>query len=145
MELLFYIYLSCFVVGGAVVIMAAIGGFGADVGVDVEATELGEGVQFLSSLHVRKIFFFLCFFGLMGLLLIIVGGGICSYLTALKLFGAYIAMRPLLTLGVLLLILGFLFLATGLLGELIVFLHHGVRRGPPAHVVKREWQGAATS
>ncbi len=82
MELLFYIYLSCFVVGGAVVIMAALGGFGADAGVDVEATELGEGVQFLSSLHVRKIFFFLCFFGLMGLVGRLVMGTVAALVTS---------------------------------------------------------------
>ena len=91
MELLFYIYLSCFVVGGAVVIMSALGGAGGEVGVEVEATELGEGVQFLSFLSVRKVFFFLCFFGLMGLGRLVMGtvatlvtsvavGGVCAWL-----------------------------------------------------------------
>ena len=82
MELLFYIYLSCFVVGGAVVIVAALGGFGADVGVEVEAAELGEDVQFLSSLHVRKLFFFLCFFGLMGLVGRMVMGTVAALATS---------------------------------------------------------------
>ncbi len=85
------------------------------------------------------------FFGRIGLLLVLCGGGIGVYLTVQKIMGENIAFRPLLTLGVLLLILGFLFLATGLLGELIVFLHHGVHKGPPKHVVAKHWRGGSSS
>jgi glycosyltransferase involved in cell wall biosynthesis len=81
------------------------------------------------------------FFGRVGLALVAAGGAVCSYLTFLKFSGQFIALRPLLTLGVLLLILGFLFLATGFLGELIVFLHNGTRKAPEGHTVRSAWSG----
>ena len=34
MEILFYIYLACFIVGGVVVLLSALGGAGADAGMD---------------------------------------------------------------------------------------------------------------
>jgi hypothetical protein len=79
MDILFYIYLACFIVGGVVVLLAALGGAGADLGVDADAADLGESVGFLSFVPLRKIFFFACFFGLMGL----VGGLVMGTVTTL--------------------------------------------------------------
>lgn len=76
------------------------------------------------------------FFGRVGLVLIVAGIAILGYLTAIKIGGAYIALRPLLWLGVLLLIIGMLFLSTGLLGEMIVYLHRSRDRRIPGHVVR---------
>ena len=76
------------------------------------------------------------FFGKVGLALIVAGLGICTYLSVLKLRGAFIAFRPLLTLGVLLLILGVLFLSTGLLGEMILYLFRTRERRIAGHLIK---------
>lgn len=67
MDILFYIYLACFIVGGVVVLLSALGGAGGDMGVDADAVDLGESLGLLSFLSTRKVFFFGCFFGLMGL------------------------------------------------------------------------------
>ena len=58
-------------------------------------------------------------FGGIGLLLSTAGFVVLTYLTALKVSGHAIGQRPLLTLGVLLLVTGFQFLSIGLIGELI--------------------------
>jgi len=60
------------------------------------------------------------FFGWLGGLALVAGLAICGYLTALWCGGASIGQRPLLTLGVLLILVGVQVLATGLLAELIV-------------------------
>jgi glycosyltransferase involved in cell wall biosynthesis len=60
------------------------------------------------------------FFGWIGALLCLAGTGICLYLTALWCSGERIGQRPLLTLGVLLIVIGVQVLTTGLLAELIV-------------------------
>ncbi len=67
-------------------------------------------------------------FGGLGLLLL--GGGtvVLAYLTLLKLEGHAIGQRPLLTLGVLLIVVGMQFLSLGLLSELITS-HHEERVG----------------
>jgi glycosyltransferase involved in cell wall biosynthesis len=62
-------------------------------------------------------------FGGMGLLFGAVGLAILAYLTVLKLAGEAIGHRPLLTLGVLLLVVGVQFLSLGLLSELITSHH----------------------
>jgi glycosyltransferase involved in cell wall biosynthesis len=62
-------------------------------------------------------------FGGLGLILSAAAFGILTYLTALKITGHAIGQRPLLTLGVLLLITGFQFLSIGLIGELITTQH----------------------
>lgn len=60
------------------------------------------------------------FFGSIGVLLLIIGGAINVYLAFLRLvYGMGIGSRPLLFLGVLLMVLGVQFFSTGLLGELI--------------------------
>ncbi len=64
------------------------------------------------------------FFGLIGLGLLVVGGGITLYLGIYRLLGmGGIADRPLLLLGILLAVLGFQSISIGLLGELIIYTH----------------------
>ena len=65
-------------------------------------------------------------FGGVGLVLGFVGFLVLVYLTALKLAGNAIGHRPLLTLGVLLVVVGMQFFSLGLLGELVTS-HHAER------------------
>jgi glycosyltransferase involved in cell wall biosynthesis len=58
-------------------------------------------------------------FGNLGLILSAVGGVILAYLTALKIGGAGIGDRPLLLLGVLLVVVGIQLLSLGLVGEML--------------------------
>jgi glycosyltransferase involved in cell wall biosynthesis len=62
-------------------------------------------------------------FGSVGLLLTLFGGAVLVYLTILKIAGEAIGHRPLLTLGVLLVVVGMQFLSLGLLSELITSHH----------------------
>jgi glycosyltransferase involved in cell wall biosynthesis len=60
------------------------------------------------------------FFGTWGVLFMLAGGGINIYLAVIKVFyGASLSNRPLLFLGILLLVLGVQLFSTGLIGELI--------------------------
>lgn len=60
------------------------------------------------------------FFGTIGMLLLIAGGVINAYMAFIKIFfGESIGNRPLLFLGILLMVVGAQFFSTGLLGELI--------------------------
>ena len=61
------------------------------------------------------------FFGWFGCLFSLSGLSICSYLTILWVWGEVIGNRPLLILGVLLLLVGLQFLSTGLLAEMITY------------------------
>jgi len=61
------------------------------------------------------------FFGLIGTFLSLAGLAINIYMALLRLSGKWISNRPLLLLGILLLILGIQFIFFGLMGELIVF------------------------
>jgi glycosyltransferase involved in cell wall biosynthesis len=64
------------------------------------------------------------FFGLIGMALFGIGGVISTYLTIYKFLGmGGIADRPLLLLGVLLMVLGIQTLSIGLIGEIIIFTH----------------------
>ncbi len=67
-------------------------------------------------------------FGSLGLALGAIGTIVLSYLTVLKLSGEAIGHRPLLTLGVLLVVVGLQFFSLGLLSELITS-HHEERVG----------------
>jgi len=90
----------------------------------------GPGIYIRRLLDVLNIYFLtrftrkpLRFFGLIGCAIGMTGFLICAYLAALKLFGtAALADRPLLLLGVLLLVLGVQVTSIGLLGEIIIFL-----------------------
>ncbi len=64
------------------------------------------------------------FFGKIGLLCFLPGFAICLYLTAIWFSGTRIGGRPLLVLGVLLIILGIQFISTGFIGNLIVDSTH---------------------
>lgn len=60
------------------------------------------------------------FFGTVGVLLLLAGGGINLYMAFIKLYyGVGIGNRPLLFLGILLMVVGVQFFSTGLIGELI--------------------------
>jgi len=61
------------------------------------------------------------FFGLLGTILSMSGLAINLYMAILRISGKWISNRPLLLLGILLLILGVQFIFFGLMGELIVF------------------------
>lgn len=77
-------------------------------------------VQFLQRYLQRPI----QFFGGIGAALMLVGGGILTYLLAIKLGGADIGGRPLLLGGGLLLLMGVQMLGMGLLGEILVRIYH---------------------
>lgn len=64
------------------------------------------------------------FFGAVGLAFSLVGFGISAYLTVLWFLGEAIGHRPLLSLGVLLIILGIQSICTGLIGEMITHGRH---------------------
>ena len=90
-------------------------------------------VKFLLSFATKPI----QFFGLLGLLAAGVGIVIGSYLTVLKLaFGAQIGGRPLLFLGILLILVGVQLVVMGLLGEMLVRVYHESQR-KPIYMVKR--------
>ena len=72
------------------------------------------------------------FFGLFGGLSTMAGLLVCAYLSAVKLSGEPIGHRPLLTLGILLIVVGVQILATGLIAELVV--HLGGRDQAPYEV-----------
>ncbi|MDH7487007.1 MAG: glycosyltransferase family 2 protein [Anaerolineae bacterium] len=89
-------------------------------------------VRFLLSYATRPIHIF----GGLGLLAALVGGAIGLYLSYAKLvLGESIGNRPLLTLGVLLMIVGVQMISMGLLGELVVRTYHE-SQGKPIYVVR---------
>jgi hypothetical protein len=101
------------------------------------ARRLGRGyldfiqVLFLTSYLRRP----LRLFGTIGTLFAALGLMICSYMAILWFQGNRpIGDRPLLTLGVLLLITGFQFVSTGLVGEM---LRHGSYRGGDEYAIRR--------
>jgi glycosyltransferase involved in cell wall biosynthesis len=68
-------------------------------------------------------------FGGIGLALFVIGLGISIYLTILKITGAAIGQRPLLFLGVLLLVVGIQLATLGLLGQLLVLTRREISPG----------------
>jgi glycosyltransferase involved in cell wall biosynthesis len=64
------------------------------------------------------------FFGGAGLWMLLPGIGICGYLSLLKLFGESIGGRPLLLLGIMLVLMGVQLVAIGLLGEILIRIYH---------------------
>jgi glycosyltransferase involved in cell wall biosynthesis len=77
-------------------------------------------IKFLISYSKRPMHFF----GTIGMAVSAIGTIICSYLLILWLGGTAIGGRPLLMLGVLLLITGIQFISIGLIGELIISTRH---------------------
>lgn len=75
-------------------------------------------VMFLAKFTLKP----LRFFGSFGGVLSLIGSGICGYLAYQKLFfGAWVSARPLLLLGVLLIVLGVQIIGLGLVAEIIIF------------------------
>jgi glycosyltransferase involved in cell wall biosynthesis len=90
-------------------------------------------VKFLLSFATKPI----QVFGMLGIGAVAAGALIGAYLTTLKLFwGAQIGGRPLLVLGVLLIMVGVQFVIMGLLGEMLVRVYHESQR-KPIYMVKR--------
>lgn len=83
-------------------------------------------VKFLQSFSTKPI----QAFGPIGLLCGLAGTVISLYLTMLKLSGQTIGGRPLLLLGVLLIIVGIQLIGMGLLGEMMVRVYHESQRKP---------------
>nr|WP_044199386.1 glycosyltransferase family 2 protein [Oscillochloris trichoides] len=94
-------------------------------------------VRFLLSYSTRP----MQIFGLWGLLSILTGFAISLYLTFIKLlYDADIGSRPLLLLGVLLIILGVQFIGIGLMGELIMRTYYETQQ-KAIYVVREEVNG----
>ena len=92
-------------------------------------------VRFLLSYSTRP----MQIFGLFGLALVLVGGAVSVYLTLLKLVtGAELADRPLLLLGVLLIVVGVQLVGVGLVGELLVRMHGRSSAREATYVVREE-------
>jgi glycosyltransferase involved in cell wall biosynthesis len=90
-------------------------------------------VKFLQSFSTKP----LQFFGPIGLLSGMLGFFISFYLSMEKLlFGTDIGGRPLLLLGVLLIIVGIQFIGMGLLGEMMVRVYHETQK-KPIYVIKK--------
>ncbi len=84
-------------------------------------------IKFLQSFSTKP----MQFFGPIGMIFSVIGTAICLYLTLEKLIYAVdIGTRPLLLLGVLLLIIGFQFVGMGLLGEMIIRVYHESQKKP---------------
>lgn len=90
-------------------------------------------VKFLLSFSTRP----LQIFGSIGLVSFIIGLGISGYLTFLKLvYQEHLSNRPLLWLGILLIMLGFQFISLGLLAELVARTYHE-SQNKPIYVVRQ--------
>jgi glycosyltransferase involved in cell wall biosynthesis len=89
-------------------------------------------VKFLQSFSTKP----LQAFGPIGILCGLTGFAISLYLTIEKLSGQSIGGRPLLLLGVLLIIIGFQLIVMGLLGEMLVRVYHESQR-KPIYVLKK--------
>jgi hypothetical protein len=107
---------------------------------DTSTRVYGPGVYLRRVIDLLGLFFLLRFtekplrfFGLIGSLLATVGGGVLAVLLYQRLNGQGIADRPLLLLGVLLVVLGIQAVALGLVGEIIVHLHASGRRNYQLH------------
>ncbi len=84
-------------------------------------------IKFLQSFSTKP----MQFFGPVGVIFSFFGIIICLYLSFEKFFhGLDIGNRPLLLLGVLLLIIGFQFIGMGLLGEMIIRVYHESQKKP---------------
>ncbi|MCX7918492.1 MAG: glycosyltransferase family 2 protein [bacterium] len=90
-------------------------------------------VKFLLSFSTRP----LQIFGSIGLISCILGLGISGYLTFLKLaYQEHLSNRPLLWLGILLIMLGFQFISLGLLAELVARTYHE-SQNKPIYVIRQ--------
>jgi len=78
------------------------------------------------------------FFGVAGLVLLMLGGGAMSYLVVGWFMGRWIGDRPLFMLSVLMMIIGIQFISTGLLGEMLTSLTHRQGAAPVRRSVTAE-------
>jgi len=84
-------------------------------------------IKFLSRYSTRP----LHMFGFLGLLCTLSGGAITSYLGFNRiLFGQPLTDRPMLLLGILLVVVGVQFVTMGLLGEMMVRIYHETQHKP---------------
>jgi uncharacterized protein (DUF486 family) len=91
-------------------------------------------VRFMQSYLVRP----MQVFGLAGLLCLLAGVLICAWLAVEKIaFGATLAERPLLLLGVLLIVVGVQLVSLGLVADVVSRTYHEAQRKPPYHVRSR--------
>lgn len=89
-------------------------------------------VKFLSNYATRPSHLF----GLFGLLAALLGGGITAFLGIQRLFfGVRLADRPLLLLGILLVVIGVQFITMGLIGEMLARTYHESQE-KPIYVIK---------
>jgi hypothetical protein len=89
-------------------------------------------VKFLLSFSTRP----LQMFGVWGLLLFALGSAVSVYLTVLKVFfGEQLSNRPLLMLGVLMIIMGVQLISMGLLAEMMVRTYHE-SQAKPTYVIR---------
>ena len=97
-------------------------------------------IKFLSGYSTRPIHVF----GFFGLLAMVVGLGITGFLGVEKLvFGVRLADRPLLLLGILLVLGGVQFVTLGLLGEMLARTYHE-SQAKPIYTVREVRQAAPT-
>jgi hypothetical protein len=103
-------------------------------------SKFGGGRFFRGLMDLLTVFFLLKyerrpahFFGGVGAIVLFSGILVCGYLTILKILGNDIGHRPLLMLGVLMVVVGVQILGTGLIAELIV--HLGAAQAP--YVLRR--------
>ena len=97
-------------------------------------------IKFLSGYSTRPIHVF----GFFGLLAMVVGLGITGFLGVEKLvFGVHLADRPLLLLGILLVLGGVQFVTLGLLGEMLARTYHE-SQAKPIYTVREVRHGAPT-
>ncbi|MFB3895913.1 MAG: glycosyltransferase family 2 protein [bacterium] len=90
-------------------------------------------VKFMLSYSTRP----LQIFGSIGLVSFIIGFGISGYLTILKLvYQEHLSNRPLLWLGILLIMLGFQFITLGLLAEMLARTYHE-SQSKPIYVIRQ--------
>jgi len=102
---------------------------------DVQTRIYGPGIYLRRMLDVLGLFFLLRFtdkplrfFGLIGSALLLAGAAVLVTLFIQRVGGQGIADRPVLLLGVLLVVLGVQAIALGLVGEIVVYLHAPSRR-----------------
>lgn len=107
-------------------------------------SKFGGGRFFRGLMDLLTVFFLLKyerrpahFFGGVGAIILVAGFGVCGYMTWLWILGHEIGRRPLLILGVLMVVVGVQVLATGLIAELVV--HLGAAQAP--YVLRRTIKG----
>ncbi|WP_036593605.1 glycosyltransferase family 2 protein [Ottowia thiooxydans] len=84
-------------------------------------------------------------FGGLGLWLVTPGALILTWLFALKLIGEDIGGRPLLLMGVMLVLMGMQFIAAGLMGELLMRIYHEAGGAPQYHAKEYGRESASPS